>query len=397
MRGQLGPVLDHIRETNQRLITKAGRSFASDVAGVLDDPNNWGLRAAELAALLRERASVSTSRAELIARDQSAKTAGSINQFRQTNAGVRSYTWSGSLDERERETHLANEGQEFDWSSPPAETGHPTEDVNCRCIAIPVISDLEADPDLPGDLPPDLPLVGPSGPGEPPPPEAPEVAAAAEEPRRPIEEGVHVDKVVVRRGVDPEIAQYVLSSQPPEVLDALAARKLGSIELLKAKPSSVNPPGVWERYPDGRTTIRITTLTKDLESQRRSPEWTVSTRMAIKAADRVGGSVAQQERAARLARIQATTTHEIGHQIHGPPGKRGIPDPVTGQVDQKILATFHAAMADGSAVRVSTYATSNHSEFFAESFAAYFHAPELLSEKARDMVETVLKLRKGTP
>lgn len=145
VRGQLGPQIDHIREVNQRLITNAGRDYASDIAEVLDDPDNWGLRAEELASRLKERGSVSESRAELIARDQSSKTMGSINQFRQRHAGVTSYTWSGSLDERERETHLANEGKEFQWSDPPAETGHPTEDISCRCVAIPVIPDLEGD------------------------------------------------------------------------------------------------------------------------------------------------------------------------------------------------------------------------------------------------------------
>lgn len=143
VRGQLGPHLAEMREWNQRLMVQAGREYASGVAEVLDDPSSWGLEIDALTARIQERADVSESRAELIARDQTAKTSGSISKFRQRNAGVTSYTWSGSLDERERETHLANEGKEFDWNDPPAETGHPTEDVQCRCVAVPVMRDEE--------------------------------------------------------------------------------------------------------------------------------------------------------------------------------------------------------------------------------------------------------------
>lgn len=143
VRGQLGPQIEMFREWNVSLMTNAGREYAGQVAEILDDPENYGLTVEALTRLITDRADVSEAHAELIARDQSSKLNGAINQHRQQNAGVSSYTWSGSLDERERETHLANEGQTFDWNDPPAETGHPTEDVQCRCVAIPVIPELD--------------------------------------------------------------------------------------------------------------------------------------------------------------------------------------------------------------------------------------------------------------
>lgn len=145
IRGQLGPQIDHFRDWNMRLMVNAGRDYASDVASVLDDPDTWGLRIEEIASLIQDRADVAESHAELIARDQSSKLNGSINSFRQQHAGVDSYEWSTSLDERVRETHAANEGKVFAWSSPPVETGAPTEDVQCRCVAIPVIPELDED------------------------------------------------------------------------------------------------------------------------------------------------------------------------------------------------------------------------------------------------------------
>lgn len=143
VRGQLGPHLDQFREWNQSLIKSAARDYMSDIAGVLDDPDTWGLRIEEIQALLVERGNVSESRAKLIARDQTQKLNANVNQFRQRNAGVSEYEWSTSLDERVREEHMANEGQTFTWGNPPPSTGDPGDDVNCRCVAIPVIPDLD--------------------------------------------------------------------------------------------------------------------------------------------------------------------------------------------------------------------------------------------------------------
>jgi SPP1 gp7 family putative phage head morphogenesis protein len=131
IRGQLGPVVAAAQEWSQSLLVNAGRDYASQVASVMEDPENWGLTNGELAKLIYERADVSESHAELIARDQASKANSAINQTRQQAVGITSYTWSGSLDERERETHLQNEGLEFDWIAPPVETGNPGDDVQC--------------------------------------------------------------------------------------------------------------------------------------------------------------------------------------------------------------------------------------------------------------------------
>ena len=129
------------RDENIRLVEKAARSYADDVRRVFDDPENQGLAVDELVEKLRERGNVSESRAELIARDQTLKLNGAITEIRQTNAGIERYTWSTSLDERVRPEHAALEGQEFLWTAPPA-VGHPGQDFQCRCVAVPVIDAL---------------------------------------------------------------------------------------------------------------------------------------------------------------------------------------------------------------------------------------------------------------
>lgn len=85
---------------------------------------------------------VTESRAKLIARDQTQKLCSDLNQARQNDIGIRKYIWSGLDDGRERDSHVANNNQVFSWDSPPEDTGHPGEDVQCRCSADPYLEDF---------------------------------------------------------------------------------------------------------------------------------------------------------------------------------------------------------------------------------------------------------------
>lgn len=77
----------------------------------------------------------STTRARLIARDQASSIHGEINQLRMQSLKQDRYEWSTSADDRVRKTHKAKDGLVFEWSNPPADTGHPTKDILCRCVA----------------------------------------------------------------------------------------------------------------------------------------------------------------------------------------------------------------------------------------------------------------------
>lgn len=46
------------------------------------------------------------------------------------------YVWRTRRDERVRRSHRMNDGRVFSWADAPA-TGHPGEDYNCRCEAVP--------------------------------------------------------------------------------------------------------------------------------------------------------------------------------------------------------------------------------------------------------------------
>ena len=76
-----------------------------------------------------------------IVRDQNSKTIGGLTEARQGQLGISQYQWVTSQDERVRSTHVANSGLIFDWANPPAATGHPGNDVLCRCAPTPIVSE----------------------------------------------------------------------------------------------------------------------------------------------------------------------------------------------------------------------------------------------------------------
>jgi SPP1 gp7 family putative phage head morphogenesis protein len=89
--------------------------------------------------ILQQRFNVASSRAKLIARDQTSKAIGEFTKIRQQQIGIDKYVWSGIDDGRERPSHVANNNKTFEWNNPPSDTGHPGSDFQCRCVAISVI------------------------------------------------------------------------------------------------------------------------------------------------------------------------------------------------------------------------------------------------------------------
>jgi SPP1 gp7 family putative phage head morphogenesis protein len=136
-------VLAKARDENIKLVEDAGREYASSVRELFDQFDVETMRVETLQSRLMERGDVSESRAELIARDQVLKLNGKLTESRQTGAGIDRYTWSTSQDERVRDSHRDKEGEVFSWDDPPEDTGHPGQDYQCRCVAIPYFEEVD--------------------------------------------------------------------------------------------------------------------------------------------------------------------------------------------------------------------------------------------------------------
>lgn len=144
-----GPILDAMKaatKANIDLITSIPEQYFEKLEALVSDRMEKGLRFEDLAKEIEHVADVTESRAKLIARDQTSKMNGAFNQARQSSLGIDRYVWQTSGDERVREEHQANDGQVFNWNDPPP-TGHPGEDINCRCVAVPYF-DLDNEEEL---------------------------------------------------------------------------------------------------------------------------------------------------------------------------------------------------------------------------------------------------------
>jgi len=98
-----------------------------------------GKRWETLAKDIEQEQGIGQRRARLIARDQVNKYNGALTQARQQKLGINHYRWQGVMDARERPEHIALQGRVFSWESPPP-PGHPGQPIQCRCVAIPVVS-----------------------------------------------------------------------------------------------------------------------------------------------------------------------------------------------------------------------------------------------------------------
>jgi SPP1 gp7 family putative phage head morphogenesis protein len=86
------------------------------------------------------------SRATLIARTETARAASLLTQARSSHIGSTHYTWKTAGDGNVRESHRKLNGTTQEWndpplSDPPDHYSHPGQIWNCRCIAIPIISE----------------------------------------------------------------------------------------------------------------------------------------------------------------------------------------------------------------------------------------------------------------
>lgn len=134
-------LLDSWVEANRKRIIAMSNDEISKVEDIVRRNVQAGYRASHIQGLIAEQWPKVQNRAALIARDQVNKLHGNLTRVRQTSVGIKKYRWRTSRDERVRASHAAKEDKIFEWDDPPSDTGHPGQDINCRCTAEPVIEE----------------------------------------------------------------------------------------------------------------------------------------------------------------------------------------------------------------------------------------------------------------
>lgn len=99
-----------------------------------------GIRAGQLAKDIMRTGQVTESRANTIARTETSRTAGILQEVRAKSVGSEGYIWRTAEDIDVRDRHRRLEGKFFRWDAPPitgenGERSHPGGIYNCRCWA----------------------------------------------------------------------------------------------------------------------------------------------------------------------------------------------------------------------------------------------------------------------
>lgn len=143
---------------NSTLITNMTSEYLKEVETVIINGVNSGLRYEEIAKQIQARTgsagSKLTNKARLIARNEVANINSQLTKRRSEDLGIKEFIWSTSDDERVRgdpgglypdakPSHFRLDGKRFSWKD-GAKTINgsiwPGSEINCRCVAINVIS-----------------------------------------------------------------------------------------------------------------------------------------------------------------------------------------------------------------------------------------------------------------
>ena len=159
----VGDELAQILEQQVDLITSLPREASRRVHDLVTGNLYSGARASEVAKEIMRTGLVTESRANLIARTETARAASALTQVRARNVGSPGYIWRTARDFRVRPeigtknfsrlntiargSHRALEGTYHAWNDPPVidptgKRGHPGNIYNCRCYAEPILPDL---------------------------------------------------------------------------------------------------------------------------------------------------------------------------------------------------------------------------------------------------------------
>ena len=162
-------VIDSWSREQVTLITKASQDMLDTVARRIREGVKAGKSARQVTAMINaDLPGISYRRARIIARDQTAKLNSALTQGRMADAGIETYIWSTSEDERVRgnptglypkalPSHYVMNGKVCRWDDPTVwlENGewvkragdapyfHPGMAIMCRCVAIPNWDELE--------------------------------------------------------------------------------------------------------------------------------------------------------------------------------------------------------------------------------------------------------------
>ena len=124
---------------NVSLIKSIPDEYFKNIESIVFNGTIQGRASTSMIKQIAKQGGVTERRAKLIARDQTSKLNSALNQQRSQKLGIEEYIWRTAGDERVRDSHASKNGRTFRWDDPPKDTGHPGQDIQCRCVAQAII------------------------------------------------------------------------------------------------------------------------------------------------------------------------------------------------------------------------------------------------------------------
>lgn len=140
-----GIAMRALLEEQVSLITSLPRDAGKRVHELTIKGLETGTRFNSIVPEIMRSGEVTKSRAVLIARTETARTASVLTETRARYVGSTEYIWWTAGDSDVRPTHKVLNGRTFAWDHPPecdpGHRAHPGQIFNCRCFPEPIIPD----------------------------------------------------------------------------------------------------------------------------------------------------------------------------------------------------------------------------------------------------------------
>lgn len=142
----VGPAMVAMAREQAELIKSLPIEASQRVHRLTVEALSGGTRAKEIAKEIQKTGSVTASRAALIARTETGRTATTMTSARAKHIGSLGYIWRTADDADVRPLHRKLEGTYHAWNDPPVagengERAHAGAIYNCRCFPEPVLPD----------------------------------------------------------------------------------------------------------------------------------------------------------------------------------------------------------------------------------------------------------------
>jgi SPP1 gp7 family putative phage head morphogenesis protein len=117
---------------------------ANDIQRLVLDAFERGARPEELAAEIQAKFNIAETRARLIAGNQLSRLSSQVRRDRHAEIGITTFKWVTRNDDRVRPAHAVKHGRIFPYEGSRAPSFFPGEEINCRCLAVPVVDDIKS-------------------------------------------------------------------------------------------------------------------------------------------------------------------------------------------------------------------------------------------------------------